>query len=61
MQIRDNYRIDNLGDRCFIYDFCNRFICSADTRRESEEDIDRLECKFIYSGVMPIFIYITKK
>lgn len=47
MQIRDNYRIDNLGDRCFIYDFCNRFICSADTRRESEEDIDRLECKFI--------------
>lgn len=42
MSIRDNYRIDNHGDRFFIYDFCNRFICSADTRREAEEEIDQL-------------------
>lgn len=42
MSIRDNYRIDNHGDRFFVYDFCNRFICSADTRREAEEEIDQL-------------------
>ena len=42
MSIRDNYRIDNHGDRFFVYDFCNRFICSANTRREAEEEIDQL-------------------
>lgn len=42
MSIRDNYRIDNRGDRFFIYDFCNRFICSADTKREAEEEIENL-------------------
>lgn len=45
MSTRDNYRIDNLGDRFFIYDFCNRFICSADTKREAEEVIDQLVIK----------------
>ena len=35
MSTRDNYRIDNHGDRFFIYDFCNEFICSADTKREA--------------------------
>lgn len=42
MSIRDNYRIANHGDRFFVYDFCNRFICSANTRREAEEEIDQL-------------------
>ena len=42
MSIRDNYRIDNHGDRFFVYDFCNIFVCSADTRREAEDEIDQL-------------------
>lgn len=42
MSIRDNYRIEDHGDRFFVYDFCNRFICSANTRREAEEEIDQL-------------------
>ena len=42
MSIRDNYRIANHGDIFFVYDFCNRFICSANTRREAEEEIDQL-------------------
>lgn len=42
MSIGNNYRIEDLGDRFFVYDFCNRFVCSADTRREAEEDIEKL-------------------
>lgn len=42
MSIGNNYRIEDLGDRFFVYDFCNRFVCSADTRREAEEEIDQL-------------------
>lgn len=67
MSIRDNYRIDNHGDRFFIYDFCNRLICSADTKRKAEEDIEKLvmseeeSCpKFLLTCLKAKATWITK-
>ena len=67
MSIRDNYRIDNHRDRFFIYDFCNRLICSADTKRKAEEDIEKLvmseeeSCpKFLLTCLKAKATWITK-
>ena len=37
------YRIENQGDRYFIYDSFGKFVCSADNYREAQEEIAELE------------------